>query len=151
MRLLRKFYHLGWSDRILLVKAWIIVWALRTALWLLPFKWIRKILSRLAGEKPGRPGADPDIPRKISWTVTVASRYVPGAETCLVQALAANFLLRRRGYPAYLRLGVVKNEKGDLEAHAWVECDGAVIIGGSGIERYEPLLPSAGSREERNP
>ncbi len=148
MRRLRKLYHLDWSDRILLVKAWILVWSLRLALWLLPFKWIRSVLSRIAGRQSERPGADPEFPQKVSWAVTAVSRFTPGAGNCLVQALAANFLLKRRGYRSHLRIGVVKDEDGKLDAHAWVECDDRTVIGGAGIERYEPLKPSGKPAED---
>jgi hypothetical protein len=40
-------------------------------------------------------------------------------------------MLCRRGYDCALRVGVKKgNGPAPLEAHAWVECDGAVVAGG---------------------
>ena len=56
------------------------------------------------------------------------SRYVPAA-TCLTQALATRVLLSRLGQPAHLRIGVAKSKKGQLQAHAWVESQGKIIIG----------------------
>ena len=67
---------------------------------------------------------------KIVWAVTVASRYVPAA-TCLTQALAGQILLAQHGEPALLQIGVAKNEAGNLEAHAWVESRGRIVIGDS--------------------
>jgi hypothetical protein len=67
---------------------------------------------------------------KIAWAVAVASRYVPAA-TCLTQALAGQILLAQHGEPALLQIGVAKNEAGKLEAHAWVESRGRIIIGDS--------------------
>jgi hypothetical protein len=64
---------------------------------------------------------------------------VPGA-TCLSQALAAQTLFLRQGYPAELHIGVAKNETGQLEAHAWVESEGQVVIGDlQNLSRYTPL------------
>lgn len=78
---------------------------------------------------------------KAAWAVMTSSRYVPAA-TCLTQAFATQVLLSRRGLPARLRIGVVKGKDGRLQAHAWVESNGVVVIGGSGpdVERYKPLL-----------
>ena len=64
---------------------------------------------------------------------------MPGGKTCLPQALAAQVLLERCGYPARLRVGVVKGGEGQLEAHAWVESQGRIIVGGAEVERYIPL------------
>jgi hypothetical protein len=78
-------------------------------------------------------------PERIAWAVRVARRYVPAA-TCLSQALAVRTLFRRQGYPAQLRIGVTKGERGQLEAHAWVESEGKIVIGGSqDLARYTPL------------
>jgi hypothetical protein len=71
--------------------------------------------------------------------VETASRRTPGLKTCLAQALAAQVLLTRRGYPALLRIGVAKGERQQLQAHAWVESEGKIVIGGSELERYTPL------------
>jgi hypothetical protein len=49
-------------------------------------------------------------------------------------------LLNWYGYASELRIGVAKGEQGELEAHAWVEYQGKVIIGGlSTLSRYVPL------------
>ena len=74
--------------------------------------------------------------------MSVTSPYVLGVRPCLPQALAAQLLLVRRGFPARLRLGVAKGDRGQVRAHAWMETDGRVVTGGSEseLERYTPLL-----------
>ena len=69
-----------------------------------------------------------------------------------VQGVRHIALRRRRRWfrlPACLRIGVVKGAGGQFQAHAWVESDGVVVIGGSEPEpeRYTPLpaLDGAGS------
>jgi hypothetical protein len=67
---------------------------------------------------------------------------VPG-RTCLNDALAADVMLCRRGYGSLLRLGVKKGRDpaGPLEAHAWVECDGAIVTGElATMDEYKLLL-----------
>ena len=64
---------------------------------------------------------------------------MPGAKTRLNQALVTQMLLARRGYPALLHIGVAKGKEGQFQAHAWVESEGKVVIGGSGLECFTPL------------
>lgn len=46
--------------------------------------------------------------------------------TCLPRSLALCSLLRERGYPAEVKIGV-RREAGQLLAHAWVELDGEAL------------------------
>lgn len=78
-------------------------------------------------------------PERIAWAVRAASRYVPDA-ACLTQALATQVLLARNGYPSNLRIGVTFGEQKSLHAHAWVEVQGRVLIGGGAfLEQLTPL------------
>jgi hypothetical protein len=38
-------------------------------------------------------------------------------------------MLRRRGHDARLQIGVVRPTGAELNAHAWVELDGEVLVG----------------------
>jgi len=53
---------------------------------------------------------------------------VPAA-SCLTQALAMLVLLDWFGHSSELRIGVAKNGADRLKAHAWVECEGKIVIG----------------------
>ena len=67
-----------------------------------------------------------------------ASARIPGA-SCLTQALAGWWLLRRRGIDSELRVGVNRGGEG-LTAHAWLLVEGQVLLGGRDPEaRYVPL------------
>jgi hypothetical protein len=49
-------------------------------------------------------------------------------------------LLRQHGYASRLRIGVHKSAAGTLQAHAWVECQGRVVIGDDAeLSHYTPL------------
>ena len=39
-----------------------------------------------------------------------------------------------------LHIGAVKDEEGKFLAHAWVESEGRVVIGGHELERYTRLM-----------
>lgn len=67
---------------------------------------------------------------EICRAVDIAARFVPGA-TCLVKAQVGSAMLNRFGYAAEIKIGVWKKSPG-LEAHAWVECGGLVVLGATG-------------------
>ncbi len=48
-------------------------------------------------------------------------------------------LLGRHGHHGVVRLGVAYGAGRLLEAHAWLEHEGAVLVGGDGAARYAPL------------
>ncbi|MGH9508372.1 MAG: lasso peptide biosynthesis B2 protein [Terriglobales bacterium] len=143
MSRLRKFLALPGSERKLLMKAvgreaWI-----SAGLRLLPFSYWRPRMKEsdrsLASRKPVHA-----VPaERVAWAVSAAARYVPGA-TCLVQALVARDLLRSEGYPARICLGVDNRGDDSFRAHAWVECEGRVLLGGNETG-YAPL-PAVGTR-----
>lgn len=145
---LDKFLRLSATDRRLLVKAMLFVWMVRMGLWLLPFRIVRRLLARLTHGSTGAPASDCTLVNRIVWAVTIASRYVPMA-TCLTQALATKMLLCRYGYPASVHIGVARSEGGQFQAHAWVESNGSVVIGGSeaALKRYTLLMTSDGDLE----
>ncbi len=137
---LRKFLLLPPSERGLLVSATVRLGAISLGLRLLPLQTLRRLMARVS--RPFAPLAGPDAcsPDLIAWAVSVASRYVPGAGTCLPQALATQILLERQGHAARLHIGIAKDHEKQLQAHAWVESQGRVVIGGSDLRRYTPLM-----------
>ena len=83
---------------------------------------------------------------EICRAVEVAARFLPGA-TCVVKAQVGCAMLNRLGHAAEVRIGVSKKMSG-IEAHAWVECDGAVVIGDS-RNRYVQLQNVEGTAGRR--
>jgi len=142
LRSLERFLHLPAADRALLVRSVLWLGAARLALWLLPFRVVRRLLGR-AARPTSTAGATTE---RITWAMAVAQRFVPRA-TCLPQALAAEALLTRGGHRAELRIGVIKTDEGRLVAHAWVESGGRVVVGQlhSGLSQYTPLPPLPGA------
>lgn len=88
---------------------------------------------------------DQKILSRVARCVGAASRFVPKA-TCLTQAMVAMLLLNNRGQCVQLRIGVALDDGGVLEAHAWVESGGRVVIGRLGdLSRYS-VMPLAESK-----
>lgn len=91
-------------------------------------------------------GRTPQTTGRIAWAVTVAARYLPGSK-CLVQALAGRKLMASCGFPSAIHIGVAKDSRNWLNAHAWVEAEGKTVIGGD-TAAYAPLI---GANQEYRP
>lgn len=112
--------------------AWPVVLAVRVALWLGPYHWLeQRVLQRPRG--PYRA----DAPHRVGAAVRRASRAVP-ASTCLVDALAAAWMLRGAGHTPQLFLGV-RGGAHDFAAHSWLDCDGQTVVGGETAADYLPF------------
>src|SRR5438445_7827564 len=142
MKRLGKFLRLSPAERVLLLEATLLLGAIGLGLRLLPFGRLRRLLDRLSRPRHGLHRQGRLSAARIAWAVERMSRVVPGARSCLVQALAAQVLLARRGHEACVRIGVARPLDGSLEAHAWVESDGAVLLGGQPAPHFTPLATS---------
>lgn len=139
MKRIDKFLTFAPADRRLLLTAAFSLVMVRMGLWVLPFGVLRRLLERLMRRtRPCRRAALPSAMR-ISWAVEVASRTVPGTGRCLTKALTAHMLLRRAGYPSRLCIGVARKGERRLGAHAWVESESKVLVGGRGASHYVAL------------
>lgn len=140
---LRKAGQLSASDWLLLMRAmgWFVV--VELGLRLFALKTLLAILERggRSGEmRTGRGSASPD---RAAYCVELASRLDPFDATCLKKALVLYALLKRKGVDVRLVIGATKAGR-KLDAHAWLEHQGRVIIGESS-DPYAPLCTLAGS------
>ena len=143
---IRKLLGLPPGQRWLLIKTAVLLTAVRLSLWLLPFPIARRLVDR-ASRLSRRLAADPVPVEQLAWAVEVASRFVPGGGHCLSKAITAQIFLMRRGYRAEVRYGAVRETTDDFIAHAWLECDGKVVIGGEKLNHYAMLTPRANPPE----
>jgi hypothetical protein len=79
---------------------------------------------------------------RAAWAAHAVGRRLLPKRPCLTQALVLQYLLLRRGDDAAeLHIGVSKTKKKGLQAHAWIERNGKVLIGGTGspheYERFQ--------------
>ena len=140
MKYLRHGFKLSTSDRHLLIQSFILLSFVRIGLGILPFKTLRKLLIRISHSDLEETSQNlTHTPNKIIWAVNLVSRYMPGVK-CLAKALTTQVIMSQNGYLSQLKIGVVKGKKGQLEAHAWVEYQGIIVMGDlSDLERYTPL------------
>lgn len=140
MAVLRTYWHLGRLERRLAREAIVLTTAVSLGLRVLPFPVLQRSLSRVARVPEQMALAEDHIVALVRWAVMASARRVPRA-TCLVQALAAETMLRRRGLSPEIRIGVRPSRaSAPLDAHAWVLCRGVVAIGTvDGLTEYRVL------------
>ncbi len=143
MKSLLKFIQLPAGDRILLLKTFILLGLIRLGLWLLPFQKLQGVLDHAGHSSASDTKASTircSTVNKIVWAVDIGSRLMPGNVKCLARALTTQVLMRRRGYTPDLKIGVAKDQQNCLEAHAWVELQGYVVIGLlPDLQRFVPM------------
>lgn len=133
------FFRMGVGDRRLLVITLILLATIRLGLWLMPFRTLLKVLAKISRQSDRSQATNQVSVGKISWAVNAVSRYMPGVK-CLARALTTQVLMSRYGHSCELRIGVAKGEKGTLEAHAWIEHQGRVVMGYlADLSRFIPL------------
>jgi hypothetical protein len=135
-----KFLRLPQTERRLVLGALSLVSVIRLALSLFAFRTVLRVLARVTREQADLRNRPRATPERVAWAVAVASRYVPKA-TCLTQALAGRVLLARHGHSAELRIGVARSDGAKLDAHAWLESRGQVLLGGA-VNNNFTALPS---------
>lgn len=138
---LARFLRLPQSERWLIIRVTLLLSAAQLALSLFPFRHVYRCMSAASQPKINEGYKDHRDADQIYAAVNKSGRNFLGVNSCFPQALVGEMLLKRAGYPATLRIGVTKEQSGEMKAHAWVELDGSVVIGGplSLVEGYTPL------------
>lgn len=77
--------------------------------------------------------------KAVRWAIQHASRHTTWPSACFVQAIAGAWMLRLRGVPYTLYLGVMKDETGGLLAHAWLRSGFVIVTGRQGMGGYQPV------------
>lgn len=117
----------------------------RLALWVLPYRTVQRMVARFE-ERQVVDSASRELQETLTWAASGLARLLLGERPCLVQALVVKGMLLRAGVSSDLRIGVMKNDEGKLLAHAWLERQGEVIIGGRrSPSQYLTLSPLHGS------
>jgi len=125
-------------QRRLLLQALAILAAVRIALSLLPLKTTLRLTCRTRDRRGPYRATRPAV-HELAQAVRRAARVVPKAN-CLPQALAGQILLGRTGYESEVRIGVRHDPERRFEAHAWLEHQGAVVLGElPDMARFNPM------------
>lgn len=134
MQSLNRFLHLPRREQALLFQAALAILLVRLTLVLFSMRTIGRLISCIDSSRTTNLRIRP-----IILAVGSVARFMPGT-TCLVQALAAQFLLMRHGHKPSLTIGVTKDKVGGFAAHAWVTCENEIVIGAQVTENYLSIL-----------
>ena len=118
-----KWRTLAPRERRILLQLVILLPIVAAALQLFGFNRTHDLLARhtpSSSPKPTNSATISDTTHHIARLVGIAAHHGPYHANCLPQSLALWWLLRRCGITTELRIGVRK-DKGELQAHAWVE------------------------------
>jgi hypothetical protein len=137
---------LTWSAGFGLIVTW-------TGLRVFGFSRWRRMVERRASQVESRP-SQPVVASSISANrmaqlqeAAARSFFLP--TNCLERSLALWSLLKRRGFPAELKLGARK-QSGTFEAHAWIELHGVALNNPAEEQReFAPFEGAIASLETR--
>ncbi len=153
----RRFFTAVWrlsgSQWRLLAEAGGCLVVARLGVWFMLF---RRLASGLGDSMAESPAANTEAQRAavapIGWAVRELGQRLPWMSQCLVQAVAATWMLQRRRIPSTLYFGLAKEESdGELKAHAWVRSGTQVLTGAQGrqdftvVATFAAPLPAPGS------
>ncbi len=122
--------------------------AVRVMLRLMPFRLaydaVASISSHFSRRRLGSPSAVGAL--SIVRFVNAVADRLPISTLCLPRALTAHVLLSAYGHTSQLRIGVAPSPGGVLKAHAWVECEDAIVMGDLPDLNSFSALPEIGGR-----
>lgn len=132
MRLLSRFWQLPSERQTLLLEATATLALASAALSLLPFKRAIRLGSIPLGELAAGTSDD------VTWAIEKVAPRLPWRNMCIQKGIAAQRMLRRRGFDAILQYGI-GNDGDTLSAHVWVNLDGVPVIGGEEARAFAPV------------
>ena len=133
-----KFMSLKLDKKLLLAEAVVLLGISRAVLKVVEFKRIAPYLGQHMNKHTKDADSEISISKagQVRWAVSVMSKYTPWESKCLVQAMAAKIMLRRRGIKSTIYLGVARDGQGKMIAHAWLESCGRILTGAAGADRF---------------
>jgi hypothetical protein len=117
----------------------------RIAVVALPFRVLARRLGVRQSETPAAEALNP-VSRRVAWAVQAMARRTPWRSGCLEQAIAAKWMLRRRGVATTLYLGLTREP---VAAHAWLRAGDANVTGGQDVSRYAVVASFADVEPDR--
>lgn len=140
---LRKFFSLNAQQKYLFIEAYITLSIYKLALATRQFKSLVDECEQMeaAIEEKQLDESGCVKSREIGVVINTAANHTPWESACLVQALTAQRMLRKRKIPGKFHLGAKVNclEDDPLAAHAWAICGDEILTGKAGHGGYTIL------------
>lgn len=146
MRRLRAFFRLPTATQALALEAALALLVARVLVGQVPARyWWRCIDtgpdSPSGPEDPAAPRRG--FPRRAGRIVRKVARHAPFRALCLPQAMAAQWMLRRRGVQSRMVFGARRGSTPEraIDFHAWLIAGGECVIGAEEVDTYSPFTP----------
>ena len=136
MSLFRKFFSLPRYDKLLFLKTLGVSLVVKIVVFTLPMRWYSRYLDQAGRSLSGNFTDNEGMIKSITIAVRRCSRYAPWPTKCLVDAITAKLLLQWHGISSTLYLGVSKENRKKLVAHAWLKCGERFITGRKGYQKF---------------
>lgn len=141
---LRSFVRVPFATKGMALEAAFFLATARVLVHYVPWRRWRHWIKTSEGEQTASAVPSPDrrippavqpLPRKVGRIVRRVAAGVPFEAVCLPQALAAQWMLRRRGVASRLSFGF-RRPDAELELHAWLTSEGKGVVGHGEAETY---------------
>ena len=145
MKWILRFIQIAPQERNLFLKTYVLLTFVRLGLVWRSFNRLRSLLERISSPHPAAvatidPLSQRQLVARIQWAINACCKFMPGSVKCLARALTMKTLLDQYNCPSKLMIGVDKNSLDQLEAHAWIEYEGHVVMGQlNDLSRFKPL------------
>lgn len=145
MKWILRFIQISPQDRNLFLKIYVLLTFVRLGLVWRSFNRLRSFLEQFSSPHPAAADRIDSLGQRqlvvrVQWAVNACCKFMPGSVKCLARALTMKTLLDQYSCPSKLMIGVDKNSLDQLEAHAWVEYEGHVVMGQlNDLSRFKPL------------
>lgn len=136
-KLFKKYINLKKTEREILNRTFFwLVYATVLAR-LIPLRWFNHLLGEFRKEEFTELGSiQIEIIQLLKKNLRRWKRNFPWKIKCFEEAIAAKKVLEKYKIKTTLFLGVDKNDKKELTAHAWTKAGNTVITGEKGFERF---------------
>ena len=137
-----KFIKYSAKEKGLIVEVLLNIWFSKVLLIFLPFKWIAPQLGTQDRESPKQLSVkDENCAKQISSIFKKIDPHLHLKNKCLVQAIAAKWMFKRRRIPSTLYLGARPGQEGEAHYrfHAWLRCGNLIVTGDKNISALKIL------------
>jgi hypothetical protein len=136
MRLLRLLRRPA-RDQLLVLEAAAALTVAGLSLRLTKFARLAPLLGRHMTESPADVApAEAAQAARVRWAIERTAAALPWKPVCMPQAVAAKFMLRRRGIASTLFMGL---DPLTYDAHAWLRVGSDIVTGASEQARFQSL------------
>ncbi|MFM7022546.1 MAG: lasso peptide biosynthesis B2 protein [Flavobacteriales bacterium] len=126
-----------WAFRKLIVKTFFFSMYVRFLMLFVKFKRYEKRLgTRGVADNYTMNDHEFQLAHNIAKALNGVSNYTLWESKCMVQAVSAKWMLKKRGIPSTIYFGV-KKEGQELKAHAWLKVGEIVVIGRAGHKEFK--------------